>query len=146
MKKFRKISALMLALALICTLAVSAFATVRGSSATVTCYDVDFHTEMVGTITYAKANTVVEIPGSGDFSALITLSNTVCVEDQIRPTNYEVRTVTRTFTRYSGTRELTYSAPSGYVMIDATGKTKITKTVSGALYNTTTAPVTIGLY
>ena len=80
MKKFRKISALMLALALICALAVSAFAE-TGSSVSVWCYDVHFHTEMVGTITYAKATTVVDIPGSGDFSALLTLSNTVCVED-----------------------------------------------------------------
>ena len=145
MKKLRKISALILALALICALAVSAFA-VTGSSASVWCYDVYFHTEMVGTIEYAKAATIVDTPGSGDFSALITLSYTICSEDQIRPTNYETSAVTTSFTRYLGARELTYSAPSGYVMIDATGKTKITKTVSGAVYTTTTAPATIDLY
>lgn len=147
MKKFRRISALMLALALICALAVSAFADtlITGTSGSVHTYDVYFHTKMSGNGTYAQADAMIETPGYLDFDGTIYLNYTYCPADQMRPTYYQTGSQTQLFSRYSTVKYTRYTASSGYAMIEATGKTQITKTVNGAVYSTTTAPITVTL-
>ena len=148
MKKFRKISALILALALICALAVSVFADtlVTGTSGSVHTYDVYFHTQMSGDGTFAQADAIIETPGYLNFDGTIYLNYTYCPDDQMRPSSYQTGSKTYAFSRYSTVKYLRYVPSSGYVMIEATGKTQITKTVNGAVYSTPTAPVTVTLY
>ena len=145
--KFRKIAALALSLVLICALAVSAFAVVyiEGNSDSVWCFDVKFHTEMLGNGTFVTTTMVEDAHGGNTYTGLITISYTICPEDQLRPNNYQSGSTSYSFTRYSTEKFKRYNPPSGYTMIEATGKTQITQTVNGAVYTTTTAPVTVTL-
>ena len=144
--KFRKIATIALSLVLICTLAVSAFATVIFDSGEQTeCGEVTFHTYVEGNADYAEARIVFDEVGPLTFDGKTILNYTYCVEDQVRPLYYQYGTKTQEFARYSDVKYATYTVSSGYIMIEATGKTQITQTINGVEYSTTTAPVTITL-
>ena len=96
MKKFRKISALILALALLCALAATAFA------ATVTedeihCGSVEYTARLDGTISRATATVTIAEPGSKDYSGSIVLHYVYCDETMVRPSNYTYASVTKYF-------------------------------------------------
>ena len=146
MKKFRKISALIMALALICLFSTFAYAyDLNAESNQVWCNTVQFHTAFEGDITGAKAETIIDTHGSSYFHGSVSISYTYCDETMVRPTNYQTGTVSQAFTRYSNSKEVEYNPSSGYVLIEATGTTEMFQTVNGVThYNS--APVSLDLY
>ena len=149
MKKLRKISALILALALICALAANVLA------ATVTedeirCGSVVYTAKLTGTSNSATATVKIEnydqLSSSYYFSGSIELHYVSCDEAIMRPSNYTHASVTRSFTRYDFTYSNGYSisrgvtCSSGKVMIEASADYEMVAQITS---NTTTTNNTV---
>ena len=147
MKKFRKISALALALVLICALAVSAFAA-TGTERNATCGSVVYTVRLEGTIDYATASVVVYQSGTKNFSGSIVLDYVYCDETMVRPSNYVYASVTRVFTKFTvstnGSR--TVECPSGNVMIEASADYQIVEQTTSTTTTITNTTLSLGLY
>ena len=134
MKKFRKISALMLALALICTLAVSAFAdTISGTTMYAGAAEIESHLQLEDT--FAKGSIVVEA-NTGNVSnchSIISMTYVTWPEDMMRPSAYETDTDSRDGYATTG-NSLEMHASSGYVSVEATADYYVYVTVNGVAY------------
>ena len=152
MKKFRRISALMLALALICALAISAFAVTES----VTCGSVEYTTVLDGTISRATATVTIENYDSPSltkrFSGSIVLHYVYCDETMVRPSNYTYASVTKYFddvdftyrNGYSISREVTCA--SGNVMIEASADYQMVEQTTSTTTTTPNTTLSLGLY
>ena len=151
MKKFRRISALILALALICALAISAFA------ATVTedeihCGSVVYTAKLTGTSNSATATVTVDDSGSKEYSGSIVLHYVYCNETMVRPSNYVYASVTKHFddvdftyrNGYSISRSVTCT--SGNVMIEASADYQMVEQTTSVTTTTTDTHLSLGLY
>lgn len=155
MKKFRKISALILALALICALAANVLA------ATVTedeirCGSVEYTAKLNGTSNSATATVTIDnydqLGSSYYFSGSIVLHYVYCDETIVRPSNYTYASVTRSFTRYDFTYSNGYSisrgvtCSSGNVMIEATADYEIVARITSNTTTTNNTVLSLELY
>ena len=148
MKKFRRISALILALALICALAVSAFAVTEN----VTCGSVRFAAVLDGTTDSATATVTINTPdylnNTKYFTGSIELHYVYCDETMVRPSNYTYASVTQNFTKFNisvkGSR--TVECSSGNVMIEASADYQMVEQTTSATTTTTNTTLSLGLY
>ena len=141
MKKLRKISALILALALICALAVSVFADNPVSNEKKYTYDNLIMThEVIGWENRAAARVYftfldgVTTPSPFTFIYNGNLNYTSCTETAVRPSNYESNNKPFSGTSTIASCYCTSGTLSGYVIIDASMR-------STARFNTTHAYV-----
>ena len=138
----------MLALALICALAISAFAVTES----VTCGSVKFNAKLTGTTSSATATVTITQPGSKDYSGSIVLHYVYCDETMVRPSNYTYASVTKYFddadftyrNGYSISREVTCT--SGNVMIEASADYQMVEQTTSATTTTTNTTLSLGLY
>ena len=152
MLKFRKISALILALALICALAVSAFAVTEN----VTCGSVRFSAVLDGAIDSATATVTMKrldyLNASKYFSGSIVLHYVYCDETMVRPSYYEAASVTKNFTKYDLIYSNVYSisrgvtCSSGNVMIEASADYQMVEQTTSVTTTTTNTHLSLGLY
>ena len=148
MKKFRRISALILALALICALAISAFAVTES----VTCGSVEFNAKLTGSTSSATATVTVVESGSKEYSGSIVLHYVYCNEAMVRPSNYVYASVTKHFddvdftyrNGYSISRSVTCT--SGNVMIEASADYQMVEQTTSVTTTTTDTHLSLGLY
>ena len=147
MKKFRRISALILALALICALAVSAFAATVIEDE-IHCGSVEYTAKLDGTISRATATVIITDPGSKDYSGSIVLHYVYCDETMVRPSNYTYASVTQNFTKFNisvkGSRTVTCA--SGNVMIEASADYQMVEQTTSVTTTTTNTHLSLGLY
>lgn len=126
MKKLRKISALILALVLICALAVSVFADNPVSNEKKYTYDNLIMThEVIGWENRAAARVYftyldgVTAPSSFTFVYNGRLNYTICAEDAVRPSNYETGSKAFSGTATSASCYCATGTLTGKVVIDA---------------------------
>ena len=147
MKKFRRISALMLALALVCTLAISAFAAVSENN--IDCGSVTYSTVLDGTIDSATATVTINTPdylnNTKYFTGSIELHYVYCDETMVRPSNYTYASVTQNFTKFniSVKGSCTVECSSGNVMIEASADYQMVEQTTST--TTTTTNTTLSL-
>ena len=155
MKKFRKISALMLALALVCTLAVSAFADVVTEDE-IHCGSIEYTAKLEGDSDYATGTVTIDnydgLSAGYYFYGSIVLHYVYCDETIIRPSNYAYASVTRNFTRYDFTYSNGYTVSrrvncaSGNVMIEASADYQMVAPLTSNTTTTNDTTLSLGLY
>ena len=150
-KSVRRILSLVLILVLACAIAISCYAYESGYEFSavgdaVLFNGVCFRTVVEGDESFAKA-TMEEVASDGTrFSGTVTLEYTYCPENQLRPSAYVTGTISRNFTSVSGARYIDYFASYYDLMIDATGRSSVTKTINNEPHTMETDAVTIYIY
>jgi hypothetical protein len=121
----------MLALALICALAVSAFADTisgttvyAGTAAIESCLQLDD--------TFAKGSIVVE-PNSDRCETIISMTYVTCPEETLRPSAYVTRSGSGSSNKTTG-GSYTMNANNGMISIEATADYYVYVTVNGVAY------------